>query len=134
MPDKPILCLDFDGVIHSYERGWQGGDIYGSVTPGFFEWVLEAQEYFRLVIYSSRSKEPAGLQAMQRWIENENINWLIRMNDPGKANYEGFTFEYASEKPPAFLTIDDRALTFDGSWGALDPRLLLQFKPWNQPR
>jgi hypothetical protein len=24
---KPILCLDFDGTIHSYISGWQGADV-----------------------------------------------------------------------------------------------------------
>ena len=24
---KPILCLDFDGVIHSYISGWKGADV-----------------------------------------------------------------------------------------------------------
>ena len=24
---KPILCLDFDGVIHRYDSGWKGADV-----------------------------------------------------------------------------------------------------------
>ena len=24
---KPILCLDFDGVIHSYSSGWKGAAV-----------------------------------------------------------------------------------------------------------
>ena len=24
---KPILCLDFDGVVHSYTSGWKGADV-----------------------------------------------------------------------------------------------------------
>lgn len=32
---KPILCLDFDGVIHSYSSGWKGAR----------EWVAIAVAY-----------------------------------------------------------------------------------------
>lgn len=35
------------------------------------------------------------------------------------------------DKPPAMLTIDDRAICFSGLWP--DPQQLLQFKPWNKP-
>lgn len=127
---KPILCLDFDGVIHSYERGWQGGEIYGTVTPGFFKWAQEAQKVFKLVIYSSRSKSDDGVVAMSAWMHREINAWR---QSGCERNDEVLEFEYAHEKPPAFLTIDDRAIQFQGDWydTELDPAWLRAFKPWN---
>jgi hypothetical protein len=130
---KPILAIDFDGVIHSYDRGWQDGSIYGTVVPGFFEWAERAKEHFRLVVYSSRSKTDEGLAAMKAWLI---IQWLERSNSDEVLEIDRHGslagFEFSHEKPPAFLTIDDRAIRFDGDWSAdyLDPATLLQFKPW----
>lgn len=117
---KPILCVDFDGVIHSYENGWQGGEIYGTVTPGFWPWLAEAQQLFRVVVYCSRSADEQQLQAMKRW---------LREQAPVAMPLE---LEFADTKPPAFLTIDDRAITFVGSWDEwfIQPEQLLGFKPW----
>ena len=122
---KPILCLDFDGVIHSYEKGWCEGGIYGTVTPGFFEWAEQAVKVFRLVVYSSRSSTPEGRQAILDWLSEQ---WGAAN---GINNIRPFWFEFAHEKPAAFLTIDDRALTFRGEWAEFDPLTLLDFKPWN---
>lgn len=134
MPDGqrlPILCLDFDGVIHGYDSGWKGATtISDHVTPGFFEWAEQAAQHFQLVIYSSRSKEPKAIEAMQFWLAAERKRWRAA---GGMHTIETpLTFEFASEKPAAFLTIDDRAITFQGDWSILDPMALLAFKPWNK--
>lgn len=129
---KPTLCIDFDGVIHSYEKGWQGGVIYGTVVSGFFEWVEMARYQFKLVIYSSRSKTDEGVVAMSTWLHQRRNEWLM---EGGERNpVEPLTFEFAHEKPAAWLTIDDRAVRFDGKWDSpeLLPEVLRSFKSWNQ--
>lgn len=124
---RPILCIDFDGVIHSYDRGWQGGEIYGTVVPGFFEWAIKAFEKFKLVIYSSRSKDPSMREAMQIWMRKQASFC------PPDLDID-LVFEFAHEKPPAFVMIDDRAVQFKGDWNApeLSPENLKAFKPWMQ--
>ena len=130
---KPILCIDFDGVIHSYDKGWQDGTIYGTVVDGFFEWAEVAKNYFRLVIYSSRSKDDTGVVAMGAWLHEQRSIWRKASGFPNDGP-EPTTLEFAYEKPAAFLTIDDRALTFNGDWydDAWWPEKLRAFKPWNQ--
>lgn len=126
---RPILCIDFDGVIHRYSRGWQGGEIYDDATPGFFEWAIQAAEYFELVIYSSRSKTKEGRDSMQEWLDWQAGAWR-RDGGPERWSAKVPVFTFAHEKPPAFLTIDDRALTFNGNWSDFAPSFLADFRPW----
>jgi hypothetical protein len=125
---KPILAIDFDGVIHRYRRGWQDGRIYDPVTAGFFEWAIQADKLFTLVIHSSRAKDQ--MAEMRDWLGVQWENWLR------KTDYDGEmpTFEITAVKPPAWLTIDDRCVRFDGHWNEaeLRPELLQMYKPWNQ--
>ncbi len=133
MNELPILCLDFDGVIHRYDSGWKGAlTIQDDVTDGFFEWLDEAAKHFKIVVYSSRSKEPGAIDAMMLWLANQRRAWRER---GGKSPHEfggAVALEFASTKPAAFLQIDDRALTFNGNWSDFDPTKLRAFKPWNK--
>jgi hypothetical protein len=127
---KPTLCVDFDGVIHSYDKGWQGGLIYGHVVPGFFEWLERVRHAFHIAIYSSRSKDNAGVMAMGAWLHEERNKWISSSGQ--RHPTEPLEIEFAHEKPAAWLTIDDRAFCFTGDWThpALSVEALLQFKPW----
>ena len=122
MATKPILCIDFDGVIHSYKSGWKGADVItDDVVPGFFEWAEQAAQHFRLVVYSSRSRQEGGICAMQKWLEEKKSQSAV---------CAPLEFEFAHEKPAAYLTIDDRAICFDGTWP--DVAKMQEFKPWNK--
>ena len=130
MPEfKPTLCIDFDGCIHAYRRGWLDGTIYDDVVPGFFEWAATAKQFFKLVIYSSRSKDMNQRMAMEAWLLVQYQKWAATEWDGHISVPE---FEFANEKPAAWLTIDDRCIRFDGSWRmlGLEPERLLAFKPW----
>lgn len=131
---RPTLAIDLDGVIHAYSRGWQDGSIYDGMVPGFLEWAEQATKQFKLVIYSSRSKTPEGIKAMIEWLAQHWTDYFARHRNAGEeASLLLSDFEFAHEKPAAWLTIDDRAIRFDGNWESpeLAPDTLRTFKPWN---
>lgn len=135
---RPILCVDFDGVANPYTRGWQDGELYETeTTPGFFDWAADVKSHFRLTIYSSRSKTPAGRDAMRQWMMERLTEWrdIWEDNNNGDTPPLSLTdFEFVAEKPPAWLTIDDRCIRFEGDWtrSELKPEALLAFQPWNK--
>lgn len=128
---KPILCLDFDGVIHGYQSGWQGAGVCADPpVPGTADFLLEATKHFRVAIYSSRSKSLAGRAAMQRYMREHFNHSLTFSPDHSKGDFLYEELEWPWFKPSAFITIDDRALTFDGTWPSI--AALKAFKPWNK--
>lgn len=92
---------------------------------------------FSLCIYSSRSKNSDQLSNMQSWllehIENHIKN--LRIQDDthpfADANAVFNYIAFPTEKPAAWLTIDDRAICFDGDFPSKDS--IHNFKPWNKP-
>lgn len=122
---KPILCLDFDGVIHSYTSGWKGADVIPDpMVPGAIAFMLAAMEHFTVAIFSSRSNQPHGLRAMRTWLKTNAGNcWYESPAGPGLEDVL-----WPTEKPAALVTLDDRAITFTGEWP--DIETLKSFKPW----
>lgn len=141
---KPILLLDFDGVIHSYSSGWQGArSIPDPPVKGAMQFIIDAQEHFQVCIYSARSSQWGGRRAMKKWLRGRLRHYVLRLN---LEFIEAYPFKkeismaerivseimrdlkFPKNKPRAFLTIDDRAICFDGKFG--DPEQLFYFEPW----
>lgn len=124
---KPIISVDFDGCISRYENGWQGaGVINDTPTNGMAEFMAEAVKHFKVCIFSSRSGRPGGQSAMRQAL----LRWLTDSLGEDHASTVYAQIEWPTEKPAAFLSIDDRAIQFKGIWP--DAKGLLQFKPWNR--
>lgn len=138
MRNKPILCVDFDGVIHSYSSGWQGATVIPDApVPGALRWLWKATEWFDVQIYSSRSKDPEARKAMFKWmVEHSRAEFgeghPMTMTDDDGEQGPIYPITFAYEKPAAFLTIDDRAICFDGDFNDIEPTDLLSFVPWNK--
>lgn len=117
---KKILTIDFDGVIHYYRKGWQGGKIYDEPVPGAIEWLkkITLNNNYEANIYSARSKDPELLEDMK--------DWLRARLDQAHMN----ALKFPTQKPAAWLTIDDRTICFRGFFPSDEQ--IDNFKPWNK--
>lgn len=111
----PTVVFDFDGVIHSYKSGWKGVDVIPDPpVPGISGAIDDIRERgYRVVVVSTRCATLEGRAAVRRYLREHQIN----------------VDDVMTEKPPAVVYIDDRAICFNGD--ATD--LLSQiesFKPW----
>lgn len=125
--NKPILCLDFDGVIHSYTSGWKGArNIPDPPVDGALDFISTALSFdWDVVIHSSRARHWGGISAMRAWLQKHAGNQWDTMG-PSFCQVR-----FARWKPSALVTIDDRALTFMGVWPNFQD--LKNFRPWNKP-
>ena len=111
MKRKPILSLDFDGVLHSYSSGWQGAAcIPDPPVPGAMAFLIDA------------------LASLCDWLRKHLTGHL---HNSLLADDVVRRIGFPSQKLPAFVTLDDRAITFDGKFPSVSS--LLAFKPWNEP-
>lgn len=71
---KGAIAFDFDGVIHSYEKGWHDGSIYGEANTDVLNLMQELMDKgYPVFIFSSRSP-----WQIKSWM-NEQYPWFGAM-------------------------------------------------------
>lgn len=88
------LAVDFDGVIHAYTKGWNGGACYDDPSPGTLDALRELSKRYRLVVFTARH----DLVAVAAWLQTHRM-----------AHYFD---DVTNRKPAAVAYIDDRAVRF----------------------
>lgn len=122
MPDpiRKTLILDFDGVLHAYTSPWTSAlEVRDGPVPGAFEFLTQAVDRYDVHIFSSRSATVDGREAMRVWFLAHGLpGWVLNQ------------VKFPAQKPPAHLTLDDRALTFEGRFPSFEE--IDTFVPWNK--
>ncbi|UJR82040.1 Hypothetical protein I5071_41050 [Sandaracinus amylolyticus] len=117
---RDTVCVDFDGVLHSYTSGWKGGTVIPDPpVPGAIEWLTKLYESFEIAILSTRTREPGAADAMREWLRAYGLapELVDRISFP-------------RSKPPARVYIDDRGWRFEGTFPKIEE--IERFEPWNK--
>jgi hypothetical protein len=98
---RRTICLDFDGVVHSYLSGWHGDAVIPDPPIHRVDQAIaRLRKDFRVVIYSARCRNQEGVQAIEDWLAKNEIE----------------VDDVCKDKPPAHVYVDDRAVRFTGDW------------------
>lgn len=111
---KKTIVFDFDGVIHSYSSGWQGIDVIPDAPNADVKEVIERlrAEGYEVIVASTRCRELPGMTAILDYLNKHDIS------------VDGI----ASEKPPALVYVDDRAVCYRPEIDL--HKKIVNFQPW----
>jgi hypothetical protein len=104
--DKEHLAIDFDGVIHTFDKGFHDGTCYGDPIEGSLEAVRELSKRYKIIIFTAKAKPDrplvngkTGVELVSEWLDKYGILNCVK--------------EITSEKPRAMLYIDDNGYRFE---------------------
>lgn len=105
--NKRNVAVDFDGVLHKCSKGYHDGTVYDEPIEGSLESLQKLKDMgYDIVIFSckSRSDRPkvdgkCGTEMIWDWLEKYGVKHLVS--------------DVVSEKPRAFLFIDDKGYRFE---------------------
>lgn len=103
------VAVDFDGVLHSYERGWADGTIYGDWKPGAVAALSQLMQQYAVFVHTTRDAKQVA-----RWIEQKSgyaFECTTRVPRSGFWNEQGVLL-VTDRKLAAIAYIDDRAVRF----------------------
>jgi hypothetical protein len=99
------LAIDFDGVIHTFDKGFHDGTCYGAPIEGVHQALETLSKKYNLIVFTAKIKKDrplvngkTGLELVEQWLSDHGLRQYIS--------------EITCEKPRACYYIDDKAIEF----------------------
>lgn len=97
---KVVIAIDFDNVIHQYDEGWKGGELYGRPIAGAIEALNKLRTRVdEVYILTARAIDEQSADAVRDWLDTAGVKYAHGL-------------EISNVKKPATVYIDDRAIRF----------------------
>tara|TARA_R100001082_G_scaffold110143_1_gene89127 strand:+ start:2770 stop:3162 length:393 start_codon:yes stop_codon:yes gene_type:complete len=103
--DAKNIAIDFDGVIHNFDKGYHDGTCYGKPISGSLKAIKELSKKYKIIIFTAKAKpsrplvnDKTGTQLVKEWLIKHDVMQYVS--------------EITAEKPRAFLYIDDKGYLF----------------------
>ncbi len=100
------IAIDFDGVIHNFDKGWHDGTCYGDPLPGSIAAIKSLSKKYKIIIFTAKAKKnrplvngKTGVELVRDWLEKHGLIEYVN--------------EITSEKPRAKIYIDDNGYRFE---------------------
>jgi hypothetical protein len=103
------IAIDFDGVIHNFDKGWYDGTCYGEPIEGSLEAIKKISEKWNIIIFTAKARPDrplvngkTGIELVEEWLEKYDVLKYID--------------EVTYFKPRAEYYIDDKGISFKNNW------------------
>jgi 5'(3')-deoxyribonucleotidase len=104
--EEKNIAIDFDGVIHTFDKGFFDGTCYGDPIPGSIEAIKRLSKNYNIIIFTAKAKPSrplvngkTGTELVKEWLEKHDILDCV--------------VDITSEKPRAKIYIDDNGYRFE---------------------
>lgn len=103
--DLKNIAVDFDGVIHNFDKGFHDGTCYGDPLPGALDAIKTLSTKYNVIIFTAKAKPSrplvngkTGTELVQEWLEKHDVMQYVT--------------EITAEKPRSQIYIDDKGYHF----------------------
>ncbi len=110
--DANNIAIDFDGVLHNFDKGFYDGTCYGEPIEGSIEALKKLSKKFNVIIYSSKCLPDRPL--VEGLTGKEHIIQWLQKHDALK-----YIKDITHIKVRAKYYIDDKAIHFNNNWNEI---------------